>query len=225
MINLDKFAKPSVAVDLAIMTVMGGDLHVLLVHRPENDVAGWAMPGGFVHIDEALEDSVERVLREKVGTKPVHFEQLATYGALGRDPRGRVISIVYLALCPSEVLSEANLAKISVDWEGEVGGPAAVQMNGVRLDLAFDHAEILGDVIKRLRGKLDYSPIGFALLPNRFTLREAQEVHEAILGKPLKKPPFRRKLLDRGMIVPTGEFETGGAYRPAELYEVKSKEL
>ncbi len=79
-------------------------------------------------------------------------------------------------------------------------------------------------MVKRLRGKLDYSPIAFALLPDRFTLREVQEVHEAILGKPLKKPPFRRKLLDRGMIVPTGEFETGSAYRPAELFEVKSKE-
>lgn len=224
MPTLDEYAKPSVAVDLAIMTVIDGDLCVLLVNRPEGDIVGWAMPGGFVHIDEALEDSVQRVLSEKVGTKPIHFEQLATYGALGRDPRGRVISIVYLALCPSEVLGGANLAKVIIDWEGEVGGRVAAQMNGARLPLAFDHAAILGDVVKRLRGKLDYSPIGFALLPKRFTLREVQEIHEAILGKPLKKPPFRRKLLDRGMIVPTGEFETGGAYRPAELYEVKSKE-
>ncbi len=224
MANLDKYAKPSVAVDLAIMTVIDGDLRVLLVDRPTDDVAGWAMPGGFVHIDEAPEDSVERVLSEKVGTKPVHFEQLAAYGALGRDPRGRVISIVYLALCPSEVLCDADLAQVIIDWEGEIGGAAAAQMNGARLPLAFDHATILGDVVKRLRGKLDYSPIGFALLPDRFTLREVQEVHEAILGKHLSKPPFRRKLLDRGMIVPTGEFETGGAYRPAELYEVKSKD-
>lgn len=224
MTNLEKFTKPSVAVDLAIMTVIDGDLHVLLVDRPEGDIAGWAMPGGFVHIDEAPEDSVERVLSEKVGAKPVHFEQLATYGALGRDPRGRVISIVYLALCPPEVLQDADLAKVVIDWEGEVGGPAVAQMNGAGLPLAFDHAAILGDVVKRLRGKLDYSPIAFALLPDRFTLREVQEVHEAILGKPLNKPPFRRKLLDRGMIVPTGEFETGSAYRPAELFEVKSKE-
>jgi len=224
MFALDEYAKPSVAVDLATMTVIDGDLCVFLVNRPEGDVAGWAMPGGFVHIDEAPEDSVQRVLSEKVDTKPVHFEQLATFGAPGRDPRGRVISIVYLALCPSDVFGDADLAKVIIDWEGEVGGPAAVEMNGARLPLAFDHAAILGDVVKRLRGKLDYSPIGFALLPERFTLREVQEIHEAILGKPLKKPPFRRKLLDRGMIVPTGEFETGGAYRPAELYEVKSKE-
>lgn len=224
MANLDGYAKPSIAIDLAILTVTDGDLHVLLVDRPAKNVAGWAMPGGFVHIDEALEDCVERVLSEKVGAKPVHFEQLATYGALDRDPRGRVISIVYLALCPAEVLRDANLAKISVDWEGETGGPAAAQRNGIPLPLAFDHAYILGDVVKRLRGKLNYTPVGFALLGERFTLREVQQVHEAILGTPLKKPPFRRKLLDRGMIVPTGEFESGGAYRPAELYEVKSKE-
>jgi len=92
------------------------------------------------------------------------------------------------------------------------------------LKLAFDHEYILGDVVKRLRGKLDYSRVGYAFLPDKFSLREVQEVHEAILGKKLKKPPFRRKLLDRGMIAPTGEFETGGAYRPAELYQVKPEE-
>lgn len=224
MVGLDTYAKPSVAVDLAILTVTDGKLRVLLMERGENNIPGWAMPGGFVHIDETPEDSVARVLKQKVGIKGAHFEQLATYGALGRDPRGRVISIVYLALCPAHMLDGHDLAHIVIDWEGEVGGAASVQMSDIVLPLAFDHAAILGDVVKRLRGKLDYSPIGYALLPKRFTLRDVQEVHEAILGRPLKKPPFRRKLLDRGMIVPTGEFETGGAYRPAELYEVKPKE-
>lgn len=224
MVELDKYTKPSIAVDLAIMAVVDGGLRVLLLDRSVDDLAGWAMPGGFVHIDETPEDSVKRVLAQKVGLENIHFEQLATYGALSRDPRGRVISIVYLALCPAAVLKDVELAHVVIDWEGEVGGPVTLQMNGMVLPMAFDHADILGDVVKRLRGKLDYSPIGYALLPPRFTLRDVQDVHEAILGKPLKKPPFRRKLLDRGMIVPTGEFETGGAYRPAELYEVKSKE-
>jgi len=224
MTQLGEYSKPSVAVDLAIMTVIDASLRVLLVNRPADDVPGWAMPGGFVHIDEAPEDSVARVLTQKVGIADAHFEQLATYGALDRDPRGRVISIVYLALCPAHVLEGHTLAHISINWDGETGGPARAMMDGNALPLAFDHATILGDVVKRLRGKLDYSPIGYALLPERFTLRDVQEVHEAILGKPLKKPPFRRKLLDRGMIAPTGTFETGGAYRPAELYEVKAKE-
>lgn len=224
MPKLETYAKPSVAVDLAIMTVVEGQLKALLVDRPNDDVPGWAMPGGFVRVDQSLEQTVERVLAEKVGLQNIHFEQLASYGALDRDPRGRVISIVYLALCPAVVLADQSLATIRVDWDGETGGSAQALRNEEVLKLAFDHAEILGDVVKRLRGKLDYSRIGYALLPDRFTLREVQEVHQAILGKELKKPPFRRKLLDRGMIVPTGEFETGGAYRPAELYEVKPEE-
>lgn len=224
MSNLEKYAKPSVAVDLAIMTVVDGQLKVLLVDRPEDDVPGWAMPGGFVQVDQSLEQTVERVLAEKVGVQNIHFEQLASYGKIDRDPRGRVISIVYLALCPAAALSGQSLATLCVDWEGETGGSAQVFQNGQALTLAFDHANVLGDVVKRLRGKLDYSRIGYALLPDKFTLREVQEVHEAILGKELRKPPFRRKLLDRGMIIPTGEFETGGAYRPAELYQEKPEE-
>ncbi|MGH1416190.1 MAG: NUDIX hydrolase [Pelagimonas sp.] len=222
MPNLDTYAKPSVAVDLAIVTVIDGQLKAVLVERPDDDVPGCAMPGGFVRIDEPMEQTVERVLAEKVDLRHVHFEQLASYGALDRDPRGRVISIVYLALCPARVLEGRKLATLHVDWEGETGGPARASQDGKTVALAFDHAEILGDVVKRLRGKLEYSRVGFALLPDRFTLREVQEVHEAILGKELKKPPFRRKLLDRGMIAPTGKFETGTAYRPAELYKVKS---
>ncbi|MEO0412848.1 MAG: NUDIX domain-containing protein [Pseudomonadota bacterium] len=224
MDDLDRYSKPSVAIDLAIMTVAQGALKVLLIQRPEGGVPGWAMPGGFVRIDDSLERTVERVLTEKVGLEGVHFEQLASYGAIDRDPRGRVISIVYLALCPYDALADVSLATIQVDWEGEQGGPAQALRNGDALDLAFDHADILGDVVKRLRGKLDYSRVGYALLPEKFTLREVQEVHEAILGKSLKKPPFRRKLLDRGHIHPTGEFETGGAYRPAEYYVVKPEE-
>ncbi len=224
MSNLEKYAKPSVAVDLAIITVVEGHLKALLIERPDDNVPGWAMPGGFVWIDHSLEQTVEWVLAEKVGQQNIHFEQLATYGAIDRDPRGRVISIVYLALCPAVALANQSLATLRVDWDGETGGLAQASMNGKALNLAFDHAEILGDVVKRLRGKLDYSRISYAFLPDRFTLREVQEVHEAILGRKLKKPPFRRKLLDRGMIIPTGEFETGGAYRPAELYEVKPEE-
>ncbi|RYG89649.1 NUDIX domain-containing protein [Loktanella sp. IMCC34160] len=224
MSNLETYPRPSVAVDLAIMTVVDGALKALLVERPEDNVPGWAMPGGFVYLDQSLDQTVARVLAEKVGQPQVRFEQLATYGAVDRDPRGRVISVVYMALCPAAALAGMPLSTIRVAWEGVAGGVAEAVQNGASLPLAFDHAEILGDVVKRLRGKLDYSRIGFAFLPQRFTLREVQEVHEAILGRSLNKPPFRRKLLDRGMIIPTGEFETGGAYRPAELYTLKPEE-
>ncbi|MEP1538788.1 MAG: NUDIX domain-containing protein [Paracoccaceae bacterium] len=229
MTDLSTYAKPSVAVDLAIMTVLDGRLKVLLVRRPEGDVAGYAMPGGFVRIEDSLETTVERVLAEKVGIDDVHFEQLATYGTLGRDPRGRVISIVYLALCSADTLQTAAtggrvLVNLLVDWSDQIGGPARVNREGSDLSLSFDHADILGDVVQRLRGKLDYSSIAFALLPDTFTLRAVQEVHEAILARPLTKPPFRRKLLDRGLIQPTGALEAGGAFRPAALYELKSKD-
>lgn len=225
--------KPGIAVDLTIMTVTNGALHCVLMQRDDADIAGgdWAFPGGFVRPDISLDATVTHVLQHKTGLADVHFEQLATYGALGRDPRGHVISVVYLALVPADRLMNQlalqpglKLARVHVDWPGETGGPAtAIDEDGTALSLAFDHAALLGDVVKRLRGKLDYSPVGYAFLPPLFTLREVQEVHEAILSQSLTKPAFRRKLLDRGMIQPTGERETGGAYRPAELYQLRSE--
>jgi 8-oxo-dGTP diphosphatase len=223
------YVKPSVAVDLAIVTVISGRLKVLLVRRSNDDVAGYAMPGGIVRINDSLEETVERVLAKKVGIAGIHFEQLATYGNVERDPRGRVISIVYLALCTSETIegitsADRVLADLNVSWPNQTGGKADALFHGTSLPLAFDHADILGDVIMRLRGKLDYSRIAFALLPEIFTLRAVQEVHEAILDRRLTKPPFRRKLLDRDLIQPTGTHEKGGAYRPAAQYILKTKD-
>ncbi len=167
-----------------------------------------------------------RVLREKVGMKHAYLEQLYTYGEPDRDPRQRVISVTHLALLPAEQLDVADLAKdnlvlanLHTIWEGEIGGIASAHTAEIGiLRLAFDHARILGDVVKRLRGKLDYTSVGLELLPQLFTLRQAQETYEAILGRSLTKPAFRRKLLDRKIIKPTGERETASAFRPAELY-------
>lgn len=231
--SLSDYPHPSVAVDLAILTVLDGALHVLLTRRDDAEAVGgvWSMPGGFVHIDKTPEDTVVRVLRDKARLHGAHMEQLATYGSLDRDPRGRVISIVYLALVPAHKLlwvtreqDDLMFARISVPWDGESGGPVMLtDSDNASVDLAFDHVQILGDVVKRMRGKLDYSAVGYALLASKFTLRNAQEVHQAILGRTLAKPAFRRKLLDRGLIRPTGEYEKGGAYRPAELYELKTE--
>lgn len=225
---LTRYPQPALAVDLAILTVEEGATKVLLVRRPDGTEVGgdWALPGGFVHIDRTLEETVARVLHEKANVEKAHFEQLATFGALDRDPRGRVVSVTYLALVPAsafppvEPASERLLARIEGPSAGEVGGPVSVIGPDGALSLAFDHATIIGEVMKRLRGKLDYTAIGYALLPPRFTLREVQDVHEAILGRRLAKPAFRRKILDRGLIRPTGLHEAGGAYRPAELYEL-----
>ncbi|WP_281928194.1 NUDIX hydrolase [Roseibium album] len=222
------YPKPSVAVDLALITVAEGKLHcMLMVRKDANTVGGdWAIPGGFVHMEEAIEDTAKRVLREKVGVIEVYLEQLFTYGAPDRDPRERVISVTHFALVPFENLSrlvkantELTLAQVHTDWKDNTGGSARALTGTLgELSLAFDHAYILGDVVKRLRGKLDYTSVALELLPPVFTLRQAQEIYEAILDRPLTKPAFRRKLLDRKIIKPTGKRETGSAFRPAELY-------
>ncbi|MEL6432469.1 MAG: NUDIX domain-containing protein [Pseudomonadota bacterium] len=220
--------RPSLAVDLALITVLDGGLKCLLMQRPDADLVGgpWALPGGYVRIDEAIESTAQRVLTQKAGIAQAYLEQLYTYGALDRDPRERVISVTHFALMPQDDLlatvrrSETlALAEIQIDWEGETGGPAkAIDNEGAPMLLAFDHKDILGDLVKRLRGKLDYTSVALELLPEFFTLRQVQEVYQAILGRKLTKPAFRRKLLDRNIIKPTGRRETASAFRPAELY-------
>ena len=231
--SLSDHVHPAAAVDLAILTVEAGGLAALLMRRDDAAAVGgdWALPGAFVHADVSLEDTARRTLAAKANLPGAYVEQLATFGALGRDPRGRVISITYLALIPVPRLRAATdgrpdlaLAPLSVPWAGEAGGPVAAQApaqapdGGAPLALAFDHAEILGQTVRRLRGKIDYAPIAFELLPERFTLRALQEVHEAVLGRTLSKPPFRRRMLAGGRIAATGDHESGGAHRPAELY-------
>ncbi len=233
MSNIFDFPHPAVAVDLALLCVQDGALHCALIRREDGAEMGgdWALPGGFVHRDTSLEDTVARVLADKTALKDVHFEELATYGTPGRDPRGHVISVVYLAITTADALAKGiaqnpalTLARAAVDWLGETGGIAEVfDADGAQFTLAFDHADILGDMVKRLRGKLDYTPLGFSFLPPRFTLLDVLQVHEAILNHPLTKPAFRRKLLDRHALRPTGARQTGGAYRPAELYEIDPK--
>ena len=155
-------------------------------------------------VDESVDDAAARVLREKAGLRDVFIEQLFTFGAVKRDPRTRVISVAYYALVDASTFAErragASLdltqACVRVSWEGEVGGPVEVIADdGAALRIAFDHAEMIALAIKRLRGKLNYSPIGFQLLPERFTLRRLQQVHEIILGTTLNKDAFRLRML------------------------------
>lgn len=228
-----EYDRPSVAVDLVLMTVRAGRLAGLLQKRQSEAEAGkWALPGGFVGIDESLDAAAGRVLAQKARMSGAWVEQLYTFGAPGRDPRGRVISVAYFALLPEQRFTGAlatardlALADLAVEWAGETGGPArALDAGGRELPLAFDHSEILGLAVKRLRGKLDYSGIAFALLPELFTLRELQQVHEAIIGLPLNKPAFRRRLLDSGRLEATGRREAGTGFRPAELFRHKTLE-
>jgi 8-oxo-dGTP diphosphatase len=221
------YERLSVAVDLVLLGVRAGRPAVLLMQRAEHPHAGrFALPGGFVGLDESLDAAAARVLREKAGLDGTHLEQLYTFGAVDRDPRTRIVTVAYLALM-TEAAFDAALrgmptltpAAIDVPWVGEAGGPVRVKDGDNRmLSLAFDHGDILALAIRRLRGKLDYSDVGFAFLPAHFTLRQLQDVHEAILGITLNKPAFRRRMIDKGWLAATGRRETETSYRPAELY-------
>ncbi len=226
------FPHPFVTVDVALVTVADGMLRVLLHRRPEAPARGtWALPGGFVDVDESLDAAAERILREKAGLPGVFLEQLYTFGAPGRDPRTRIITVAYYALVDHdriratfEARDNTCLAGIAVPWPGENGGPIdAIADSGESIPLAFDHEDILSMVVKRLRGKLNYAPIGFQLLPRQFTLRTLQTVHETILGTTLNKDSFRRRMLASGQLAPTNKHEKEVGHRPAELYRFIDK--
>ncbi len=230
----DAFPRPSVAVDLVLLSVLDGKLMTLLLKRSDHPAKGqWALPGGFVGIEESLDDAARRVLATKAKLPDVWLEQLHSFGDPKRDPRMRIVSIAYIALLPPAAFAEAlrthdelTLAAIDVQWDGETGGAVgACSDEGRELILAFDHAHILGHTLQRLRGKIDYAPVAFALLPELFTLRQLQDVHEAILGAHMNKPAFRRRMLDKGWLHGTGAREAGTSFRPAELYRFQASGL
>lgn len=218
------FERPSVSVDVVILTADDDALHALLVRRDALPQRGrWALPGGFVRASESLEEAALRVLNDKGGLRDVSLEQLYTFGRPDRDPRMRVLSVAYVALVAHArlpPLAEGRaLCTLHVPWSGEAGGPVMVLGEGGRpLPLAFDHGEMLAMAVKRLRGKLDYTPIGYQLLPPHFSLRDLQTVHETILGRALNKDSFRRRMLASGELEATGEREQAVGHRPAELY-------
>jgi 8-oxo-dGTP diphosphatase len=223
--ELERYPRPSVAVDVVALTVEERQLRVALYRRAEAPQRGhYALPGGFMHIDESLEDAAQRVMAQKVGLEGIFLEQLYTFGDLRRDPRGRVLTVAYYALVDARrfhvrTAPMAASGRVIVPWPGETGGPVEVVGQGNEvLPLFLDHADILGLAVKRLRGKLDYSPVGFQLLPTEFTLRQLQEIHEAVRAEPLNKDSFRRRMLATGLLEATGAHEREVLHRPAELY-------
>ncbi len=217
------YPKPSVTVDVVIITLRGEELQVLLIKRDLAPHKGkWAIPGGFVHIDESLESAARRELNEETGVADVYLEQLYTFGDPGRDPRGRVISVAYIALVPAPLAVEAGSDAREARWWPLNKLPA----------LAFDHDKILQLALTRLRYKIEYSAVGFRLLPQHFTLSELQRAYEIILGEPLDKRNFRRRIMEAEVIEPTDDIRSGEG-RPARLYrfrrdavaEVKARRL
>lgn len=221
------FERPSISVDVALISVVDDALVTLLVRRGDHPHKGRAaLPGGFVQMRESLDDAAARVLANEAGLEGIFLEQLYTFGAPDRDPRTRVVTVAYVALVHGRRFASIDTdahpvftARLEVPWEGETGGPIdAHDESGSRLELAFDHADILGMAVRRIRGKLDYTPIGFQLLPTQFTLRQLQHVHEVVLDRPLNKDSFRRRMLASGQLEATGERQTDVDHRPAELY-------
>jgi 8-oxo-dGTP diphosphatase len=222
------YERPSVAVDIALFSAFDGDLYTLLIRRHEHPFKEqWSLPGGFVRPDESLEDAAARVLADKGGLAKVFLEQLYTFGAPDRDPRTRVVSVTYYALVEKARFVDAAARRddvitprIRVPWAGETGGAVeTLGRDGRPLPMAFDHADILGVAVKRLRGKLDYAPIGFQMLGDTFTLLELQRIHEIVSGRSVNKDSFRRRMLASGMLKATGRSQTGVGHRPAELYK------
>jgi 8-oxo-dGTP diphosphatase len=224
--DVTKYERPSVTTDVVIFGVVDETLKVLLVKRKSWPFEGmWAIPGGFVRIEESLEEAAYRELKEETGvdSDDVYLEQLYTFGDPQRDPRTRVITVAYFALVSADQIKpEAASDAADVGWFSVYNPPP----------LAFDHADILDYAITRLRYKLEYTAVGFQLLPEKFTLRELQNTYEIILGAKLDKGNFRSKLRKTNVVEPVEGFrDTGG--RPARLYrfredavaEVKARRL
>lgn len=207
------YPHPAVTTDVVIFTIRDRGLALLLVQRAGDPFRDhWALPGGFIHIDEDLELAARRELEEETGVRGVYLEQLYTFGRPNRDPRERVISVAYYALIPSKKieLRPATDAK-AVAWFALADLPP----------LAFDHRKIVTRAHQRLTAKLDYSTIAFQFMPERFTLSELQEVYEIILNEEMDKRNFRKWVLALDRIEETGAERRDGAHRPAKLYRVK----
>ena len=198
-----------VTVDIVIFTIQSEELKVLLVKRGIPPFKGhFALPGGFVHEDESLDEAARRELREETGVSDVYLEQLYSFGQPGRDPRERIITIAYYALISADrSLLAAGSDTTEATWWPVHKLPA----------LAFDHRKIFDYALERLRNKLEYTTVGFQLLPAKFSLTELQGVYEAILGKKLDKRNFRRKIELLRILKLTSEYRRGGQ-RPARLY-------
>ena len=197
-------------VDGVVFGFDGGELKVLLIQRGLEPFKGkWALPGGFVRVEETLDDAVRRELVEETGLDDIFLEQLYTFGTVKRDPRERVVSVAYYALVK---LSDHH-AKAATDAAKAQWFPVSQLPK-----LAFDHADIVALALTRLQGKVRYQPIGFELLPPKFTLSDLQHLYEAILGTELDKRNFRKKVLGFGLMVPLSETQMSGRHRPAQLF-------
>jgi 8-oxo-dGTP diphosphatase len=205
------YPRPALTVDCIVFGLDAElELKIMLIKRDISPFQGeWAIPGGFVRMDETLEQAALRELQEETGIHDVFLEQLYTFGDLERDPRDRTITVSYYALI--------NLVEQEIQAATD-----ASEANWFRISeipkLAFDHDRILQTAIARLRGKIRYEPIGFELLPQKFTLTQLQKLYETVLDRQLDKRNFRKKILSMDLLIDTNELEQGVSHRAAKLY-------
>ena len=210
-----EYPRPALTVDCVVFGLDDADLKLLLIRRCHEPFAGqWALPGGFVHVDETIDAAARRELSEEAGLSRVFLEQLYTFGELDRDPRERVVTVAYYAL--------VNLAEHKAKASTDASEAAWFSLSKLP-KLAFDHAEIVRVARQRLQGKVRYVPIGFELLPRQFTLTQLQRMYEKILGRELDKRNFRKKILGMDLLIELDEVQRGVAHRAARLYSFDEK--
>lgn len=201
-----------ITVDVVIFTIQDGSLKVLLVKRANEPFKSkWAIPGGFIRLSENLDNAALRILKEKTNVQNIYLEQLYTFGDPLRHPNSRVITCAYFALIRSddiELSFEENTEITKVEWHKVYDLPP----------LAFDHKEIIEYSVKRMRERLEFCPIAFQLLPEKFTLTELQKSYELILKKKLDKRNFRKKMMSLSILKELDEYTKSVSKRPARLY-------
>jgi 8-oxo-dGTP diphosphatase len=216
-----EYFKSAFSVDNVIFGFDGTDLRVLLINRAFEPFVGyWALPGDLVYPHEDLDEAVQRVLTALTGLKDVFMEQVKTFGEVDRHPDGRVITIAYYSLIDIRRYTPNPNAAFASSFKWHKVGEVS--------ELAFDHMKILDACYERLKQKVRSQPIGFELLPDKFTLSQLRQLYEAILEQPLDKRNFRKKILSMNLLVDLDEMQKGVAHRPAKLYRFdyrKYKEL
>jgi 8-oxo-dGTP diphosphatase len=210
-----QYPRGALTVDCVVFGLDDDELKVLLIQRDLPPFEGdWALPGGFVRVDESLADAARRELREETGLARVFLEQLYTFGQVDRDPRERVVTVAYYALVNlRDHRVQAATDARDAGWFGIHDVPS----------LAFDHAEILETARWRLQGKLRYEPVGFELLPRKFSLSQLQHLYEMVLERKLDKRNFRNRVLAMDLLIETDEVEQDVAHRAARLYRFDEK--
>lgn len=205
-----EYPRPALTVDCVVFGWDDDAVKVLLIQRDLPPFEGsWALPGGFVQMDESLEEAARRELKEETGVESVYLEQLYTMGAPERDPRGRVVSVAYYAIVKrlAQVLIADTDAR-DAQWFALSELP----------ELAFDHAEILEIALERLRGKIRYKPVGFDLLPGKFTMPQLKNLYDSLLGESLDRRNFRKKILSMGLLEELPETQEDVPHRAAKFY-------